>query len=382
LYALVSGGGAAHGNADFPNGVYAIGEAGAFEPIVDLGAWLLANPVASDPPADFDPEGTFFGMVAAGDALWVVESNSEQVLRVTAEGDVSRIADLSAEDQVPTAITAAPDGGVYVGMFTSAPHPSGGATVAWIAEDGGITTVWSGLTAVTGVAVGPDGVLYATQLAETRDRPPFFNLASGSIVRQTGEAGVEPVLTGLNLPVALRFGPDGALYASGPAIGASQGAGYVLRVDPAASGIALDLSALTAPDCGGAGGAGDGTEGASGIDDQPAPTAVSDGTGGSDAGGTGAGQSGGGGSTSEIVVRIFDYGFEPPLLTIPAGSTVIWANTGAVAHTVTGTLNGEPAWDSGEITPGGLYSFTFAEPGTYDYVCTLHPEMAGTIIVE
>lgn len=357
LYALIAGGGDAHGNPDQPSGVYTVAADGATELLVDLGAWVRANPVANPPEIDFDPEGSLFAMVAApdGSALWIVESNSEQVLAVTPDGEVTRVADLSAENQVPTALAAAPDGGVYVAHLTGAPFPEGAAYVVKIDPDGEVSTVWSGLTAVTGLVVDADGVLFASQLSTTRLRPPFFEPGTGSIVRQNGAESSEPVATGLAFPAALDLGPDGALYVSTPAVGGSEGSGAVIRIVPGDAAQEIAAAGLTRPTCGGDGTAGSGQT--AGV-----------------AGGTDA-------ATSEVIIRIFDFGFDPTELTVPVGATVIWANTGAEPHTTTARIDDEVVWDSGALEPGATFAFTFTEPGSWNYVCTFHPEMTATITV-
>lgn len=78
------------------------------------------------------------------------------------------------------------------------------------------------------------------------------------------------------------------------------------------------------------------------------------------------------------VVEIVDFAYAPATLTIEAGDTVTWTNLDADAHTATGTSG---AFDSGLLGQGDSYSFTFVEPGTYDYLCTPHPFMTGQIVV-
>ena len=82
-----------------------------------------------------------------------------------------------------------------------------------------------------------------------------------------------------------------------------------------------------------------------------------------------------------FAVTIADFAFKPATLHVPVGATVHWTNTDEVAHTVTTT--GKPAvtFDSGNMDQHQNYAFTFAKAGTYDYVCTYHPNMTGKIIV-
>jgi hypothetical protein len=232
LYALVGGGGAIHGNPDTPSGVYRINADGTSAVVADLGTWVDDNPVAHTPPEGAPNNGSFFAMVPVGETLWVIESVNGQVLQVTTTGEVTRIADLSEDHLVPTGIVAAPAGGAYVGYLTSAPYPPGAAKVSHIAPDGAVEDVWTGLTTVTGLTLGPDGTLYAAELsAEITDAEPFLTTNTGRILRQTGPDSGEAVISGLDMPVAARFGPDGALYISTPAFGGDADAGQVIRID-------------------------------------------------------------------------------------------------------------------------------------------------------
>ena len=78
-------------------------------------------------------------------------------------------------------------------------------------------------------------------------------------------------------------------------------------------------------------------------------------------------------------VEIVDFAFSPQTLTIRVGETVTWTNADPVVHTATSTSG---AFDSGDLDQGESYSVTFTVPGTYDYLCTPHPQMTGSIIVE
>jgi glucose/arabinose dehydrogenase len=253
LYALVSGGGGSHGNPDQPSGLYRVYADGSFELAADLQAWFKANPVAH--PAEIKPDGQWYAMVAApdGSAVWVVESNGGQVVTVTPDGTITRVADLSQGHLVPTGIALAPDGGVYVGYLTPFPFVDGTSRVDRVAPDGTVSTVWSGLSMVTGIAVAPDGTLYATEMATgdpaSMEEPPFQPF-TGRVVRQTGADGLEEVATGMLFPVNLRFSPDGGLYVALPSVGADNGEGVILQLDPATVGtIQMPAGPPPASDC-------------------------------------------------------------------------------------------------------------------------------------
>lgn len=80
-----------------------------------------------------------------------------------------------------------------------------------------------------------------------------------------------------------------------------------------------------------------------------------------------------------VEVKIVDFKFEPAMLTIPKGTTVIWTNVGPTAHT---TTSKQGVWDSGIMEKGATYRFTFDSAGTFDYWCALHPDMLGSITVQ
>jgi plastocyanin len=78
-------------------------------------------------------------------------------------------------------------------------------------------------------------------------------------------------------------------------------------------------------------------------------------------------------------VRIANLAFDPPTITVPAGSTVTWSNDDVTPHTVT-AVDGQ--FDSGIFDPGANFSWTFRESGTFAYQCLLHPNMQGRVVVE
>ena len=83
-------------------------------------------------------------------------------------------------------------------------------------------------------------------------------------------------------------------------------------------------------------------------------------------------------SSGEVQVTIGDFFFRPQDININVGDSVTWTNDGKVpeGHTVTGD-----GFDSGVIKSGETYSRIFNSVGAFDYVCTLHPNMRGTVTV-
>lgn len=77
-------------------------------------------------------------------------------------------------------------------------------------------------------------------------------------------------------------------------------------------------------------------------------------------------------------VRIIDFAFQPALLTVPAGTTVVWSNAGQARHTVAAA---DGSVISPDIASGASYQRSYTVPGTYLYYCDIHPEMKATIAV-
>jgi plastocyanin len=81
-------------------------------------------------------------------------------------------------------------------------------------------------------------------------------------------------------------------------------------------------------------------------------------------------------SPAAIEVRAFM--FSPTTLTVAAGTRVTWQNRDPEPHTVA-SVDGK--FRSGALDEGDSFSFKFDAPGTYRYVCSIHPQMVGTVVV-
>ena len=79
------------------------------------------------------------------------------------------------------------------------------------------------------------------------------------------------------------------------------------------------------------------------------------------------------------VVTIQNFAFAPPAMTVAAGTTVTWTNKDDEAHQV---MSKTKLFHSPALDTKDAYSFTFKDPGTYEYFCTLHPQMTGKIVVK
>jgi len=77
-------------------------------------------------------------------------------------------------------------------------------------------------------------------------------------------------------------------------------------------------------------------------------------------------------------VTIVDFQFNPGSITIHTGDTITWANTGSQPHTATAN---DHSFDTGTLNKGQSASHTFTQPGTFSYICTIHPFMHGTVTV-
>lgn len=81
-------------------------------------------------------------------------------------------------------------------------------------------------------------------------------------------------------------------------------------------------------------------------------------------------------------VTISEFAFDPGTIEVTAGDTVTWTNEDGVAHTVTAGSPGAATDGFDEkLDAGGRAEVTFAEAGTYDYFCAIHPTMTGQVVV-
>jgi hypothetical protein len=249
LYAVLAGGGCSHGNTAFPNAVIKVNtKTGNYTNVANMSQALLNFPAKFTSSDDFEPDGTWYGMISDDDVLYAVEPNHGQVFSVTPEGKVRQVIDISASQGhiVPTSIVAL-DRVFYVGNLNLFPIDPQWAKVMTIAKNvnvpnplpgfgapfGGfgqwnVVSSKAGFTTIVSMKIGRDGLLYVLELSDFAAQGP--TPGKGKVVRVTRSGDIEDVVTGLTVPTGMTFGPDGRLYVSN--LGAAGGAvGQILRID-------------------------------------------------------------------------------------------------------------------------------------------------------
>jgi hypothetical protein len=209
------------------NAIIRVNQNGTWTQVADLSAFQMAHPVANPEPDDFEPDGTWYSMVAVRGNLYAVEPNHGELDEITRDGKIRRIADISATygHIVPTSV--AYHGNFYVGNLNTFPIQAGSSRIIKITPSGQVKTVATGFTTVLGVAFDHKGRMYVLENTTDNAFPTPF---TGKVLRVT-EDGVEEIATGLFLPTAMTFGPDGALYVSNVGFGPPPvGLGEIVRI--------------------------------------------------------------------------------------------------------------------------------------------------------
>src|SRR5262245_14639458 len=86
------------------------------------------------------------------------------------------------------------------------------------------------------------------------------------------------------------------------------------------------------------------------------------------------------GAAATVNIAIGDNNFTPAQVTVNVGDTVVWTNTGKVAHDVTAL--GGAFTSPRQLAPGATFSYTASTAGSFPYTCTLHLNQDGTLTVQ
>jgi sugar lactone lactonase YvrE len=237
MYAILGGSGCSHG-VTTTNQVIRVNPDRSTTMIADLSAFQQANPVANPTDAisgDFEPDGTWYSMIAVRGALYAVEPNHGELDKITPDGKISRVIDISASQGhvVPTVV--AYHGVFYVsnlGQFD--PDQLNTQSVFQITPSGQLKVVATGLSKVLGMAFDGRDRLYVLETSYSTSDPgpePF----TGRLIRILPNGKQETLIDAggpLFFPTGMTFGPDGALYISNIGFGPPPvGLGQIIKVE-------------------------------------------------------------------------------------------------------------------------------------------------------
>jgi sugar lactone lactonase YvrE len=237
LYGIEAGAGPSHGIGADPvpapvltgtaNTVFRVNPDGSTTVVANLSAFQHANPVVNPEPDDFEPDGTWYSMVAVRGALYAVEPNHGELDRINPDGQISRVVDVSASQGhvVPTAV--AYHGNFYVGNLGTFGPSHQPESIYKITPSGQIQVVATGLSEVLGVDFDSQGQMYVLE-SSTGGMAPIPG--TGDVLRFNDDGTRTVLADGLTFPTAMRFGPDGNLYVSNIGFGIP-GAGQIVRID-------------------------------------------------------------------------------------------------------------------------------------------------------
>ena len=237
MYAVLAGAGCSHGVPSIPNGVIRVNADRSWTMIANLSAFQQTHPVANptDPiNGDFEPDGTWYGMIAVREDLYAVEPNHGELDKITTRGVITRVIDISASQGhvVPTVLA---DHGVFyvsnLGQFD--PDQLNTQSVFKITPSGHLKVVATGLSKVLGLAFDRHDRLYVLETSySTSDPGP--EPGTGRLIRILPNGKRQILIDStsglLVVPTGMTFGPDGALYISNIGYGAPLGLGQILKV--------------------------------------------------------------------------------------------------------------------------------------------------------
>jgi hypothetical protein len=229
LYALLSGGGCSHGLAGTDNAMLRVNADGSTTMIADLSVFQKGHPVKNPEPDDFEPDGTWYSMVVVNGVLYAIEPNHGELDSITTSGRIQRVIDISNIQGhiIPTAI--AYDGeNFFVGNLDRFPITGDSSKILKITPTGTLTTVNIDFDTILGLAFDGKGRLY---VLENTTGNSFPTPNTGKVLRIDGRRSYTEIATGLSLPTAMTFGPDGNLYVSNVGFGPPpMGLGQVVKI--------------------------------------------------------------------------------------------------------------------------------------------------------
>lgn len=233
LYAVITGAGCSHGVPDIPNQVILVNADKTWTRVANISEYLMNNPVAHPDPDDFEPDGTPYSMTSLRGDLYITQPNQQEIDHVSpSTGQIHRVVDISLLHSGlggkwigPTSMVYH-DGSFYFGTLTPFPLVQGAAKVYKLSLDGTYSVFASGFTMILGIAFDNLNRLY---VLENTVGFPGPTPGHGDVIRVDPSGKRQVITSGLHLPTAMTFGPDGKLYISDWGIG-PPGLGQIVQI--------------------------------------------------------------------------------------------------------------------------------------------------------
>jgi len=226
----------------------------SFANIADLAAFELLN----NPDQD-DVITNIYGLLIQGDTAFIADSGANTVLRVGLDGSnlglqnafgrrVTNNAIFPGSTEpstisiqsVSTGVATGPDGALYVSELTGFPYPEGEARIYRIGSDNQPTIYADGFTSLTDLAFDTQGNLFALEYAKS----PYTGNPDATVIRVAPDGTRTIIASGneLSYATAMTLGSDNAIYVS--TNGGTAGAGQVIRIDQTTESVPEPSSAL------------------------------------------------------------------------------------------------------------------------------------------
>jgi sugar lactone lactonase YvrE len=219
--------------------------------------WVLEKEQNPDP---FVLDSHPYGITAGPDGnLWVADAGGNTLLKVDpSSGQAELVAVFDGlpgpfpnanrggameTDPVPTAVAFDGEGNIYVSFLPGFPFLPGSAKVVRVSADGQASDYATGLTMITDLRTGPDGLLYAVSIGQFTEQGPVPN--SGAVIRINEGDASEVVLGGLSFPTSIDFSAGGDAYVTINGVGAP-GTGELVMFSGVTSMAGTSLAEMAA----------------------------------------------------------------------------------------------------------------------------------------
>jgi hypothetical protein len=185
--------------------------------------------VAEPEEDDFEPEGTWYSMTSVRGDFYAVEPNHGELVRVTTDGSINRVVDISAHygHIVPTSI--AYHGNFFVGNLNVFPIIDGTASIYKITPSGQLMEWATGFSTILGLVVDNQARMYVLEM--THGSVSGFPEPNKSRIVRLDPDGTKKVITSdLSFATGMTMGPDGNLYVSNYGLAGAPGDGQIMKV--------------------------------------------------------------------------------------------------------------------------------------------------------